>query len=255
MKAADLFDLTGQVALVTGASRGIGAAIARAFAVNGARVIITSRRAESCDATAAAIRADGGEVHVRACHMGDLAQIEALNDWISFEFGRLDVLVNNAATNPLYGSVLDTDVAAFTKTVEVNFRGYWFMCQYAARLMASHGGGSIVNIASVAALHPMDGIGVYGATKAAVVNLTLAFARECGPMNVRVNAILPGLVNTKFAAVLQSDGAARTQALAATPLRRIAEPEDIVGAALYFASRASRHATGALLRIDGGMHA
>ncbi|MEI8298356.1 MAG: glucose 1-dehydrogenase [Pseudomonadota bacterium] len=255
MKPDDLFDLTGRVALVSGASRGIGAAIASTLAAYGARVLLTSRRAESCDATAQAIRAAGGEAHVHACHNGDLAQIEELHQWIGTQFGRLDVLVNNAGTNPMYGSVLEADPAGFAKTVDVNFRGYWFMCQHAARRMQAQGGGSIINIASVAAEHPMDGIGVYGATKAAVVNLTLAFARECGPMNIRVNAVLPGLIKTRFAAALQSSEAQRARVIDATPLRRIGDPEDIAGAVLYFASDASRHTTGATLRIDGGMYA
>ncbi len=255
MKADDLFDLTGRVALVTGASRGIGAAIAMTLARYGARVLLSSRRASGCDGVAEAIRAAGGEAHVQACHAGDLAQIEALHAWVGERFGRLDVLVNNAGTNPMYGSVLEADPAGFAKTVDVNFRGYWFMCQHAARRMQGQGGGSIINIASVAALHPMDGIGVYGATKAAAVNLTQAFARECGPAQVRVNAILPGLINTRFAAALQSEPAQRSRVIEATPLRRIGEPEDIAGAALYFASDASRHTTGATLRIDGGMYA
>jgi NAD(P)-dependent dehydrogenase (short-subunit alcohol dehydrogenase family) len=255
MKPDDLFDLTGRVALVSGASRGIGAAIASTLAAYGARVLLTSRRPEGCDATAQSIRAAGGEAHVHACHAGDLAQIEALYDWVGREFGRLDILVNNAGTNPMYGSVLEADPAGFAKTVDVNFRGYWFMCQHAVRRMQGQGGGSIVNIASVAAEHPMEGIGVYGATKAAVVNLTQAFARECGPMGVRVNAVLPGVIKTRFAAALQADEAQRTRLIESTPLRRIGEPQDIAGAVLYFASDASRHTSGAMLRIDGGMFA
>jgi len=255
MKANDLFDLTGRIALVTGASRGIGAAIAVTLAAYGARVLLSSRRAEGCEQTAAAIRAAGGEAHVHPCHVGELAQIDALWAWVDATFGRIDVLINNAGTNPMYGSVLEAHPAGFAKVVDVNFRGYWFMTQHAAKRMQHTGGGSIVNIASVTAEHPMAGIGAYGATKAAVVNLTKAFARECGPLGVRVNAILPGLVNTKFAAALQAEETQRTRALEATPLRRIGEPEDIAGAALYFASDASRFATGATLRIDGGMYA
>ena len=255
MKAAELFDLSGRVAVVTGASRGIGEAIARTLADNGARVIVSSRKLDGCEAVATSIRAAGGDARAHACHIGDLDQIGSLFGWLARDAGRLDVLVNNAATNPLHGSVLDADPAAFAKTVDVNFRGYWFMCQRAARLMAASGGGSIVNIASVTAERPMDGIGVYGATKAAVVNLTQAFARECAPLGVRVNAVLPGLVNTKMAAVLQTDAEVRARALSAIPLGRIAEPDDIVGAVLYFASRASSYTTGASLRVDGGINA
>jgi NAD(P)-dependent dehydrogenase (short-subunit alcohol dehydrogenase family) len=255
MKAAQLFDLTGRIAVVTGASRGIGASIARALGANGAEVIVTSRRQDSCEAVAAAIRAAGGRARAQACHIGELASIEAFFDWLGREVGRLDVLVNNAATNPQYGSVLDVTPAAFAKTSDVNFRGYWFMCQHGARLMAAGGGGSIVNIASIAAERPIDGIGVYGATKAAVVNLTQAFARECAAAKVRVNAVLPGIVNTKMAAVLQTEPEARAAALAEIPLGRIAEPEELVGAVLYFASDASSYATGATLRVDGGTNA
>jgi len=164
------------------------------------------------------------------------------------------VLVNNAGTNPSFGSVLALDAAAFAKTTEVNFRGTWFMSQHAARMMARTGSGSIINIASVTAERPMDGLGLYGATKAGIVGMTQAFARECAVSGVRVNAILPGLVNTKLAAALQSDAEVRARAIARIPLGRIAEPEDIVGAALYFASDASRYTTGALLRVDGGLN-
>jgi NAD(P)-dependent dehydrogenase (short-subunit alcohol dehydrogenase family) len=255
MNSPDPFDLTGRIALVTGASRGIGAAIALALAARGARLLLSSRKAEGCEETAAAIRAAGGEAHMRACHVGELDQIDALWAWVDEHFGRIDVLVNNAGTNPMYGSVLESHAAGFQKVVDVNFRGYWFMTQHGARRMAKAGGGSIINIASVTAEHPMDGIGAYGATKAAVVNLTQAFARECGPLGVRVNAILPGLIKTRFAAALQADAVQRDRAIEATPLRRIGEPEDIAGAAVYFAADASRHTTGATLRIDGGMYA
>lgn len=255
MTNPDPFDLRGRIALVTGASRGIGAAIAHALAGRGARLLLSSRKAEGCEPVAAEIRAAGGEAHVHACHVGEMAQIEVLWAWVDATFGRIDVLVNNAGTNPMYGSVLESHEAGFQKVVDVNFRGYWFMTQAAAKRMAAAGGGSIINIASVAADHPMDGIGAYGATKAAVVNLTKAFARECGPMGVRVNAILPGLIKTRFAAALQADEVQRTRAIEATPLRRIGEPDDIAGAAVYFAADASRHTTGATLRIDGGMYA
>jgi len=253
MKAAQLFDLTGRVALVTGASRGIGAAIARMLADNGARVVVSSRRQDGCEAVAEDIRAAGGEAIAIACHIGDLDAIESIHRSVDEHFGRLDILVNNAATNPLFGPAIDADPAAFQKVVDVNFRGYFFMCQHGARLMRRAGRGSIINIASVTAERPMDGIGAYGATKAAVVNLTQVYARECAEYGIRVNAILPGLVNTKMAAVLQEEGPVRDRALAQIPLRRIGEPDDIAAAALYFACDASRYTTGSTLRVDGGM--
>jgi NAD(P)-dependent dehydrogenase (short-subunit alcohol dehydrogenase family) len=251
MKAQQMFDLSGRVALVTGASRGIGEAIARTLAANGAEVVVASRKLEGCEAVAAAIRADGGRAVAHACHIGEMEQIEATWAWLDAQYGRIDVLVNNAATNPLHGSVLDAEAAAFQKTSDVNFRGYWFMTQRAAQRMRTRGGGSIVSIASVAGEQPIRGIGVYSATKAAVINLTRAFAKECAPYGVRVNAVLPGLVNTKMAAVLQND-AVRNEVLRTIPLGRIAEPQDIAGAVLYFASDASAYATGATLRVDGG---
>lgn len=254
MKAADLFDLTGRVALVTGASRGIGEAIARCLAANGAEVIVVSRKLAACEQVAASIRANGGRARAYACHQGDLQAIDALFAWLAAEVGGLDILINNAGTNPLHGSVLQMDEPAFAKTVDVNLRGVWFLCSHAARMMTRSGGGSIVNIASVAAERPMVGLGLYGATKAAIVNLTQAFARELAPSRVRVNALLPGLVNTQFAAALQTEPAVRAQALAAIPIGYIAEPEDMVGAVLYLASDASRYTTGATLRVDGGLN-
>lgn len=253
MRAAQLFDLSGRIALVTGASRGIGRAIAQMLADNGAHVIVASRRLESCQSVVDAITASGGQATAMACNVGDMEAISALWREIDARFGRLDILVNNAVTNPMFGHVSETDPVAFQKTVDVNFRGYWFMCQYAVARMRTHGGGSIINLSSVTALRPMENIGVYSATKAAIVNLTQAFARECASLGVRVNAIVPGIVNTKFAAVLQTDGPVRDAAIAQIPLGRIGEPEDIAGAALYLASDASRYMTGATMRIDGGM--
>lgn len=251
MHASKLFDLTGRIAVVTGASRGIGEAIARTLAANGAEVVVTSRRLDACETVAASIRAAGGKAHARACHIGSLEGIDALYADLRASFGRLDVLVNNAATNPSFGSVLDVQPAAFDKTTEVNFRGYWFMCQRAVEMMRGNDGGSIVNIASVAGEQPIRGIGAYSATKSAVIGLTRSFAKECAEYKVRVNAILPGLVNTKMAAALQTDEV-RAEVLASIPLGRIAEPSDIASAVLFFAADASSYATGSTLRVDGG---
>jgi NAD(P)-dependent dehydrogenase (short-subunit alcohol dehydrogenase family) len=253
MRASDLYDLSGRVAVVTGASRGIGEAIARTLADNGAHVIVSSRREEACERVAASIRAAGGQATAMGCHVGELTSIHAFWEALDARVGRVDVLVNNAGTNPLFGPVTETDPAAFQKTVDVNFRGFWYMSQAAVERLRRHGGGAILNIASVTAERPMDGIGVYGATKAAVVNLTQAFARECAAWQIRVNAILPGLINTKFAAALQTEGPVRDAALAQIPMRRIGEPDDIAGAALFLVSPAAAYVTGATLRIDGGM--
>ena len=207
--AADLFDLSGKVALVTGASRGIGEATARLLARHGARVVVASRKLEACEAVAADIRKLGGDAVAMACHIGAMDQIETLFASIDEKFGRLDILVNNAAANPYYGHILDTDLAAFDKTVDVNIRGYFFMSIEAGKRMRKQGGGAIVNVASVNGVRPGPMQGIYSITKAAVINMTQSFAKECGQFNIRVNALLPGLTRTKFASALTENEQAR----------------------------------------------
>ena len=250
----DLFDLSGKVALVNGASRGIGESCARALAAYGARVIVSSRRLDACEAVAASIRDAGGQCEARACHGGDLAQIEALFAGIERDYGRLDVLMNNAATSPYYGHVLDTDLASFDKVMDVNVRGYFYACVHGARLMRKNGGGSIINTASVFALQPGngDGAAIYSISKAAVVNMTKTFASECAEVGVRVNALLPGLTQTKFAGALLEDEQAKATMLSHIPLKRVAQPDEMAGAVVFLASRASSYVTGSLLVVDGG---
>jgi NAD(P)-dependent dehydrogenase (short-subunit alcohol dehydrogenase family) len=248
----ELFDLTGKIALVTGASRGIGAEIARLFAAQGAHVIVSSRKLEDCQKVVDGIVAEGGKAEAIACHIGEMAQIEALYAAIDARHGRLDVLVNNAATNPYFGPITDTDPAIFQKTVDVNIRGYFYMSSHAARRMAKNGGGSIVNVASVNGVVPGFQQGIYSITKAAVISMTKAFAVECAEAGVRCNALLPGLTDTKFASVLVNTPAILKQAMAHVPMRRVAQPSEMAGAALYFASAASSYTTGAVLNVDGG---
>ncbi|WP_017462507.1 SDR family oxidoreductase [Dyella ginsengisoli] len=248
----ELFDLTGKIALVTGASRGIGAEIARLFAAQGAHVIVSSRKLEDCQKVVDGIVAEGGKAEALACHIGEMAQIEALYAAIDAAHGRLDVLVNNAATNPYFGPITDTDPAIFQKTVDVNIRGYFYMSSHAAKRMAKNGGGSIVNVASVNGVVPGFQQGIYSITKAAVISMTKAFAVECAESGVRCNALLPGLTDTKFASVLVNTPAILKQAMAHVPMRRVAQPSEMAGAALYFASAASSYTTGAVLNVDGG---
>jgi len=249
---ADMFDLKGRVALVTGASRGIGEAIAKAYAERGARVIVSSRKQDGCEAVAGAIVAAGGEAVAMACHIGDMEALAKLFAAVQERYGRLDVLVNNAATNPYYGHVLDTDLGAFQKTVDVNIRGYFFASVLGGRLMRAGGGGSIINIASVNAIRPGPLQGIYSVTKGAVLNMTKAFARECGPEGIRCNAILPGLIRTKFAGTLISDEQQLQHYVGNNPLRRVGEPQDLAGAAVFLASDASSYVTGEFLVVDGG---
>lgn len=249
----DLFDLTGKVALVTGASRGIGEAIARLLAAYGAEVIVSSRKLEACQAVADSIVEAGGKASAFACHVGEMAQIEAIFDYIKNEYGRIDILVNNAAANPYYGHILDTDLSAFDKTVEVNIRGYFFMSTAAGKMMREQGGGVILNTASVNGVTPGDKQGIYSITKAAVISMTKAFAKECGPHNIRVNALLPGLTDTKFASALTSNDKVLNMALAMIPLKRVAQPEEMAGTVLYLVSDASSYTTGACINVDGGL--
>ena len=252
MSKTNLFDLDGKIAFVSGASRGIGEAIAKLLAQQGAHVIVSSRKIDGCQAVADAIVAAGGKATAVACHIGELEQIQAVFAQIREQFGRLDILVNNAATNPQFCHILDTDASAFQKTVDVNIRGYFFMSVEAGKLMREHGGGSIINVASINGVTPGNFQGIYSVTKAAVINMTEAFAKECAAQGIRCNALLPGLTDTKFASALVKNDAIREEALRHIPLHRVADPSEMAGAVLYLASDASSYTTGLSLNVDGG---
>ncbi len=248
-----LFDLTGKVALVTGASRGIGESIAKLLAEYGAHVIVSSRKIDGCEAVASAIRDAGGKASAYACHVGDMDQITEIFEHIKQTHGQLDILVNNAAANPYFGHILDTDLGAFNKTVEVNVRGYFFMSVEAGKIMKEQGGGVILNTASVNGIVPGDMQGIYSITKAAVISMTKSFAKECGPLNIRVNALLPGLTDTKFASALTTNDQILKKALKQIPLGRVAQPDEMAGTVLYLVSDASSYTTGTTVTVDGGM--
>ncbi|PKM05407.1 MAG: short-chain dehydrogenase [Gammaproteobacteria bacterium HGW-Gammaproteobacteria-6] len=253
MQKTQLFDLDGKVALVTGASRGIGESIAKLLAQQGAHVIISSRKQEDCQQVADAINAAGGKATAMACHIGEMQQISSTVQAIREQFGKLDILVNNAATNPYFGNVLDTDLGAFQKTVDVNIRGYFFMSVEAGKLMRENGGGAILNVASVNGMVPGDMQGIYSITKAAVINMTKVFAKECAQFGIRCNALLPGLTDTKFASALTSNDSILKHALQRIPLRRAADPSEMAGTVLYLVSDASSYTTGTAINVDGGM--
>jgi NAD(P)-dependent dehydrogenase (short-subunit alcohol dehydrogenase family) len=247
-----LFDLSGKIALVTGSSRGIGASIARLLAGQGAHVILSSRKADACEQVAKDIVADGGSAEVMACHIGEMEHIEQVFSAIRDKHGRLDILVNNAATNPHFGPIQDTDLTAFQKTVDVNIRGYFFMCARAVQLMSTHGGGSIVNVASVNGVIPGAFQGIYSITKAAVISMTKAFAKESAASGIRVNALLPGATETKFASALTQNPVILNELLKHVPMNRVAQPDEMAGAVLFLVSPAGSYTTGACLNVDGG---
>jgi len=249
----NLFDLTGRIALVTGASRGIGEAIAKLLAEQGAHVIVSSRKLGDCQAVAENIIASGGSAEALACHVGNMEDISRCFETIQTQHGRLDILVNNAATNPFFGHILETDLGAFQKTIDVNIRGYFFMSVAAGQLMKQQGGGAIVNTASVNALQPAEGQGIYSISKAAVVGMTKAFAKECGPLGIRVNALLPGLTKTKLAGALFDNQEIYNSVMSRLPLRRHAVPQDMAGAVLYLVSDAASYTNGECLIVDGGL--
>jgi NAD(P)-dependent dehydrogenase (short-subunit alcohol dehydrogenase family) len=248
-----LFDLTGKIALVTGASRGIGEAIATLLAEQGAHVIVSSRKLEGCQVVADAILANGGSAEAFPCHVGNMDDIARIFSHIRETHGKLDILVNNAATNPYFGDILDTDLAAYNKTVDVNIRGYFFMSIEAGKLMKKSGAGAIVNTASVNALEPAPWQGIYSITKAAVVNMTRAFAKELAPQGIRVNALLPGLTETKFAGALFNQQELYQQMIKTIPMGRHAQPREMAGTVLYLVSDASSFTTGECIVVDGGM--
>jgi NAD(P)-dependent dehydrogenase (short-subunit alcohol dehydrogenase family) len=243
--------MDGKIAVVNGASRGIGEAIARGLAQCGAMVVLTSRKQESVQAVADAIIAEGGRAVARACHAGRLDEIETLFEYVESEFGRLDILVNNAGTNPYYGPAAEISPEAFDKTVDVNLKGPYFMMSKAVPLMASSGGGSIVNVASITAMKPAPAQVVYAMTKAGLVSVTQGFATEYGSLGIRVNAILPGVVETRLASALVENPRVQKW-LSKIPAGRAGQPRDMVAGVLYLASDQAAYTTGTTLVMDGG---
>jgi len=245
------FDMSGKIAVVNGASRGIGEAIAKGLAGCGALVVLTSRRQESVQKVADEIVAAGGKAVARACHAGHLDQIDDLFEYVKETFGRLDILINNAATNPYYGPATDLTPKAFDKTVDINLKGPYFMLSRAVPIMAQSGGGSVVNVASIAALISLPGQAVYSMTKAGLISITRSFAKEYGQQGIRVNAILPGVVETQLASALIEDPGVQKW-LSRLPAGRAAQPQEMVAGVLYLVSDQAAYTTGTTLVMDGG---
>ncbi|XSG77764.1 glucose 1-dehydrogenase [Herpetosiphon llansteffanensis] len=246
------FDLSGKVAIVTGASRGIGEAIAQHFAQAGAKVVVCARKLESLQTVADNINQAGGTALALACHTGKREQVQAVVAQTLAEWGRIDIVVNNAATNPHFGPLLNSDAAQWDKTYEVNVKGYFWLIQAAAEAMQAQGGGSIINVASVAGLQPATAMGIYSISKAAVIALTKQLAQELGPFNIRVNALAPGLIKTKFSSALWDNEDLNQKIVAGTPLGRIGTVDEVAAAALYLASDAAAFTTGTVMTMDGG---
>jgi NAD(P)-dependent dehydrogenase (short-subunit alcohol dehydrogenase family) len=246
--------LTGKVAIISGGSRGIGEAIARAYAAAGAAVAITSRRSENLQPVAEAINADfPGRCLPIAAHSGRQEEVMAAVAQTADHFGRLDIAVNNAGTNPHFGPLLTATESQWDKILEVNVKGYFWLCQAAARQMQRQGGGGkIVNVASIAGIRPGAMMGAYSVSKAAVLMMTKALAAELGADNIQVNAIAPGFIKTRFSAALWDNPAIHDALVQETPAGRMAGPEELTGIALYLASPASDFTTGAIFVIDGG---
>jgi NAD(P)-dependent dehydrogenase (short-subunit alcohol dehydrogenase family) len=249
----DLFDLTGKTAVITGSSRGIGRAIAEQMAAAGAKVVISSRKAGPCEEVAAAINAAGGKAVSIPCHVGDKAQLQALISRTRAELGPVDILVCNAAVNPYYGPLLDVPDDAYDRTMNSNVRSNLWLMQLVLPEMAKRKDGVVIIISSIAGLRGSPMLGVYAISKAADLQLCRNLAVEWGQHNIRINCIVPGLVKTDFARALWEDPVVLEQAVSNAPLKRIGQPIEIAGAAVFLASRAGSFVTGQAIVVDGGV--
>jgi NAD(P)-dependent dehydrogenase (short-subunit alcohol dehydrogenase family) len=253
------FSLEGKVAIITGGGRGIGQGIAFAFAKAGAKVVITSRKAQDLEATAAEIKAFGGEVLVLPAHLGKFEEIKKVIDTVMAKYGRIDILVNNAGASPAMATVLDSDERIWDTVMNLNMKGLYFLSQAAARIMKNQGGGKIINVASIDGFKPEPFVSVYSISKAGVRMITKAFAMELAPHNIQVNTIAPGPISTKmmdshfFHLTPEEAKKAKAEMEKLLPMHRLGYPDDIAGAAVYLASAASNYTTGAEIIIDGAV--
>ncbi len=250
--AKDIFDLSGKVTLITGGSRGIGRSIAEEFARRGAAVVITARKQDELDQTASEVRAEGGDITGIASHAGREDQMEALVDRVVADKGRIDVLVNNAATNVAFTPMRDLEVAAWDKTLELNLRGPFILSKAVVNKTMAETGGSIINMRSVASFRADPMMTAYSVSKAGLMMLTQAMARELGGYGIRVNGIAPAIIKTKFSKMLYETDEIRQMAERQSALGRVGEWDEVAGTAVYLASDAASYVTGTIVRVDGG---
>jgi NAD(P)-dependent dehydrogenase (short-subunit alcohol dehydrogenase family) len=249
----NLFDVSGKVAVITGSTRGIGRAIAERMAEGGAKVVISSRKADACNEVAAHINAQGGTAIAHAASISDRAALQGLVDRTVSEWGKIDILVCNAAVNPYFGPLLDISDEAFDKIMASNVRSNIWLCSMVIPAMAERKDGSVIVISSIAGFKGNTKLGAYGISKAADFQLVRNLAVEWGPHNVRVNAIAPAIIRTDFARALWENPEIHDRAVANYPLRRIGEPDDVAGAAIFLGSRAGEFVTGQVITVDGGI--
>jgi dehydrogenase/reductase SDR family member 4 len=248
----NILDLTGKVAIVTGASKGIGEAIAQYYAAHGAKVVVNSRKQEAVDSVVAHINTEGGQALGVAGQVGNSDDCQNIFNTTMETYGRVDILVNNAAANPVFGPVENTDDKAFNKIMDVNVKAPFELAKLCLPVMEKNGGGSIINISSIGGISPEQMLGIYSVSKAALVSLTKVMAAEWGKYNIRANVICPGLIQTKFSEALWSNDMIMKHMMTQVPLGRIGSPEEIAGLALFLASEASSYCTGAVFTADGG---
>jgi NAD(P)-dependent dehydrogenase (short-subunit alcohol dehydrogenase family) len=247
----DEFSLKGKVALVTGGSRGIGKAIVIGLAKAGADVALASRKLPDLEEVAKEVKGTGRKSLAVAAHVAKLEEIDNLVKKVKGEFGRIDILVNNAATNPTMDQAIDVEERAWDSIMNLNLKGLFFLSQAVARVMREQGGGKIINVASVAGISP-DLLPIYSISKAGVIMATKVMAQQWAQYNIRVNAIAPGLTKTRFSEALWGNQDILQGAMLGIPLRRVAEPEEMVGAVIFLASDASSYVTGQVIAVDGG---
>ena len=252
MTISNKLRLDNKVAIITGASKGIGKAIARALGQQGAKIVIASRKQEALDETAKEFLSEGIEAIGIAAHIGDMLQIKNLVEQTIKHFGGIDIIVNNAATNPSFGPIAETDNTVFDKIMEVNVKGPLELCKLAYPIMKQRGGGSVINISSIEGITPGTGLGLYSVSKASLIALTKVLAKEWGTGKIRANVICPGLIKTKFSEALTAIEKILKHVLGRQALTQLAEPEDIAGLALFLASEASSFCTGGVYTADGG---